>query len=390
MRSDGTSSPVKPVGNQLVNPGTCGVSRGNSAISGVRARPRCRGQVRSPACSGPLTDQACGVVRPVQLAWSVMITAVTSDAGEDAAEGRVAQLAKELGDARQRGLADLDKQRGKQRRVAVPVLEGMAQRFGKRQSLTQRGRIFLIQQLLDDALTTYATDHSAPEAAFLRRLFEDGRGNWPGATGAGGLLASARQAEGLSETAFRDRQRSYLQTFAAYLLDRYDSAEAQPLTRRWALVAALIAGAVLVVGAAGTALLMNRDEGSPTGPGSSSQTPTTATGDVESAPASAGQVQFRFDSLGSTQSNVIQVYPGVTASDRDRTQNGTYYHGNTVRALCITTGRTVTSDPGAGEQPERSDQWVRIGGPPGVVQYAALTYGEIVPAGAELPACEAH
>jgi hypothetical protein len=326
-----------------------------------------------------------------------MIAAVTPDVGEGSHEARVAELANELSDVRQRGVADLDKQRGKQRPVDVPLLEGLARRFGERQSMPQQGRIFLIQHLLDNALTAYATEHSELEAAFLRRLFEDGQGNWPGAGGASGLLASARRTEGLTETAFRDRQRGYLHAFAAYLLARYDHAVGpprpgthQPAPARWrrAMPAALIAGAILVAGAVGVVLLMNQGDGAPTGSrASTSETPTTSTDRTESGTATSGGVQFRFDSLGST-SNVIQVYPGVTASDRDRTQNGTYYDGDTVRALCITTGRTVTSDPASGEQAKRSDQWVRIAGPPGVVQYATLTYGEIISTETGLPDCE--
>lgn len=308
--------------------------------------------------------------------------------GDEDRDERATGLAQELGDVRQRGLADLDKRRSRQRPVAVPRLEELARRFGARQAIPQQGRIFLIQRLLDHALTTYATEHSEPEAAFLRRLFEDGRGNWPGPAGAGGLLDNARRTEGLDEDRFRDRQRGHLQAFAAFLLDRYDQTseppprdtDAQTPPRRRALPVVLMAGAVLAASLVAVVLLLNRGDGSPTGSDPSISATSTAATDQ-------ARVQFRFDSLGSTESNVIQVYPGVTASDRDKTQNGTYYSGDTVQAVCITTGRSVSSLPAYGEQPRRSDQWVRIVGSPGAIQYATLTYGEVVPAGAKLPAC---
>jgi len=96
---------------------------------------------------------------------------------------------------------------------------------------------------------------------------------------------------------------------------------------------------------------------------------------------------FRFDALGSTETDVIQVYPGAQPTPEDRTPIGTFKSGTVVKAVCVTTGRLVRSDPKFEETPKESDQWVRIDYVAGVAQYATLTYGELIPGDARLPTC---
>jgi hypothetical protein len=140
-----------------------------------------------------------------------------------------------------------------------------------------------------------------------------------------------------------------------------------------------LAGLLVAVAAVVSAIVFSSSgsdgEGSP--PSQSEQSPSTAT----------SVAMFRFDSLGSTYSSIIQVYPGVKPTKADRTSNGTFKSGDTVRAVCITTGRLVKSDPTYGETPRQSDQWVQIAAVPGVVQYATLTYGSLVPTNDKLPRC---
>lgn len=75
-------------------------------------------------------------------------------------------------------------------------------------------------------------------------------------------------------------------------------------------------------------------------------------------------------------SPIIRVYPGVQNTPGDRMHNGTYNDGDVVGADCKTTGREVSSDPSVGETDRTSDQWVRIHGTPGEVQYASAVYVE--------------
>lgn len=75
-------------------------------------------------------------------------------------------------------------------------------------------------------------------------------------------------------------------------------------------------------------------------------------------------------------SPIIQVYPGVTDAAADRGSNGTFHDGDKVPAECKTEGRTVHSDPSVGEEDRTSNEWIRIQGSPGLMQYATAVYVE--------------
>jgi hypothetical protein len=70
------------------------------------------------------------------------------------------------------------------------------------------------------------------------------------------------------------------------------------------------------------------------------------------------------------------VYPGVTASDQDKLQNGTFNSGDAMPALCKKKGRSISSHPELGERPRTMDDWIRIHGTPGAIQYAPATYSK--------------
>ncbi len=92
-------------------------------------------------------------------------------------------------------------------------------------------------------------------------------------------------------------------------------------------------------------------------------------------PASSGAT-ITFDALGGS-SNVIEVYPGVGNTLQDKTYNGTYYSGETVPIVCETKGRTVTSNPAAGEQYRQSDKWYKLQTPSGTQpEYATAVYAD--------------
>lgn len=82
-----------------------------------------------------------------------------------------------------------------------------------------------------------------------------------------------------------------------------------------------------------------------------------------------------FDDLG-TPPHFIRVYPGVSEAAEDKKHNGTYPDGEGVLAECKTGGRTVNSDVAAGEPARSSDEWIRIHGSPGEIQYATAVYIE--------------
>ena len=80
-----------------------------------------------------------------------------------------------------------------------------------------------------------------------------------------------------------------------------------------------------------------------------------------------------FDALGGTPP-IIRVYRGVTDSPQDKEHNGTFNDGEAMPAVCKTKGRTVSSNPAAGDRPRTSDDWIRIKGSPGQTQYATAVY----------------
>jgi hypothetical protein len=168
---------------------------------------------------------------------------------------------------------------------------------------------------------------------------------------------------GLPEETFRKRRRAHFKQFAVFLLELDagaapvaaeavtnpepaepeppDKAPGQPSTAlRWLTVA--LAGALVIALAviAGLILELRQRSGaqsSPAGPASTSAAspaliPTDAT--------------LTFDDLGGGDP-VIRVFPGVTDSSEDRTFNGTFPDGETVRTICKKEGREVVSDTSA-------------------------------------------
>lgn len=80
-----------------------------------------------------------------------------------------------------------------------------------------------------------------------------------------------------------------------------------------------------------------------------------------------------FDDLAGG-SSVIEVYPGVKDTKRDKKRNGTFMSGQPAVAECKTEGRTVQSAPG--EENRTYSEWIRIQGTPGEAQYATAVYVE--------------
>lgn len=111
------------------------------------------------------------------------------------------------------------------------------------------------------------------------------------------------------------------------------------------------------------------------GEADSAATGTSATS-PSSTPSRSGELpRLVFDDLHGG-SPLIQVYPGVTDAAVDKRSNGAFNDGDSVAAECKTEGREVHSNPSLGEEDRSSDDWVRIQGSPGQVQYATAVYVE--------------
>lgn len=106
------------------------------------------------------------------------------------------------------------------------------------------------------------------------------------------------------------------------------------------------------------------------------------------SPRALGHAVLTFDSLGSTDSSIIQVYAGPGTGEADHEVAGTFASGQKTTAACKTTGRTVTSDPSAHEEQRRSNVWVQVVGAPGVPSFATMTCADMDSrALATLPLC---
>lgn len=67
---------------------------------------------------------------------------------------------------------------------------------------------------------------------------------------------------------------------------------------------------------------------------------------------------------------------------------GTFPDREVASATCQKTGRTVISDTNAGEEPRRSNMWVRLQTSSEKPMYATLTYADVAPGDlAKLPLC---
>ena len=96
---------------------------------------------------------------------------------------------------------------------------------------------------------------------------------------------------------------------------------------------------------------------------------------TQPSPDSTSQdgTMLTFDDLGGG-SPIIEVYPGVQDTPADKKYNGTFNSGDTALAECRTDGREVHSNPAVGEEDRSSNQWIRIDGAPGQIEYATAVY----------------
>lgn len=106
-------------------------------------------------------------------------------------------------------------------------------------------------------------------------------------------------------------------------------------------------------------------------------------------PSSAAvEVPVRFNALGGSSSRYLKVYAGVTSAATDMEATGTFPDREVASATCQKTGRTVISDTNAGEEPRRSNMWVRLQTSSEKPMYATLTYADVAPGDlAKLPLC---
>ncbi len=305
-------------------------------------------------------------------------------------EDPITALGEELARARNRGLDDLDLQRGG-KAIATPILERLARTYcDDWMPATARGP--LISLLLTDALTAWERAGHRYEAGLVRRLFFAPEDTKPADARPGPLMDAARKASGRSPTDFEKHRRAVFRLFAQYLIEFVElgaraavpstpPAPALPSTpsRRWARWPLVAVAAVLGLGI-GAALMFGLRQDDPRQAAAGAATSTVAAN-----PAAEASATFRFDALGGG-SAYIRVFPGVGPDDL--IHNGTFMHGQTAPAVCQTTGRPVISDPTVGERRRESDVWVQIIGSPGLTQFAPLTYGDIEDeALAALPQC---
>jgi hypothetical protein len=338
-----------------------------------------------------------------------------------------AELASELSAIRHRGISGIDRQRsrdGKQQPLVLAVFERLLKQFPAQAGI---GRQAHIEALLRAELDAYGQAAPTNDAAFIRRLLFLPNGSVPLGPGSQtSLLNTARSAVGLKGKveAFRAVQSERFHLFAAFLLRDADwvepptapsaeqvadvdapvdpyppspadavpapavtteqagsnaptggtaaaSNESTPHRHTW-LIALLVAA--VIAGASVLASVHFR-----------SRPPAHAGAPISLSPSKPATYQFRFDSLGSTASSILNVYPGVGATAHDKQANGTFHSGDVVTAVCLTTGRRITSDPNYGETARSSTEWVRIAAVAGVTQYASVTYGQFV--GTPPPSC---
>jgi hypothetical protein len=338
------------------------------------------------------------------------------------------ELASELSAIRQRGIGGIDRQRsrdGKQQPLVLPVFERLLEQFPAQAGVSRQANI---EALLRAELDAYEQAAPSNDAAFIRRLLFLPDGSVPLGPGSqSDLLSAARITVGLKGKvdAFRAVQNERFDQFAAFLLrdaewatqstvpnseqiaeldapvdshrcsavvdvpappsvateqgrsnhptDETATTSNQPKSRwrTWLIVVVVVA---VIASAAVLASAHFRSH--------SSAHPGAPSSPTASKPATH---QFRFDSLGSTASSILNVYPGVGQNAHDKQANGTFHSGDVVTAVCVTTGRRITSDPSYGETLRSSTEWVRIAAVAGVTQYASVTYGGYV--GNPPPSC---
>jgi hypothetical protein len=301
----------------------------------------------------------------------------------------VADLVRQLTSARQRGLANLDREP-----IDLTQLEGLARTYDRAGSDT---RSRAVQRLIREALDSYQ-DGSPTEAAFIRSLFFDADGVAPIRPGGPSqLLDAVRANEHLSDRAFQRLQKRHFEDFARYLYGFVSEDLAAPgpepavvpdEASRGRRKFLLIGASAVVVIAAGVIIGVLASRSSPTKSGAASD-PTShpaASSSSASSPTGTVPVMFKFDTHGDPPFNVL-VYPGPLPNATDRASNGDFPDKQEIKAVCVTTGRSITFTPDSGGASITSDQWVKIDAGIHTVQYATLAYGELVPSNARLPAC---
>jgi len=339
----------------------------------------------------------------------------------------VDELASELSAIRQRGISGIDRQRsrdGKQQPLVLPVFERLLKQLPA-QAAT--GRQAHIEALLRAELDAYEQAAPTNDAAFIRRLLFLSDGSVPLGPGSQTtLLNAARSAVGLKGKvdAFRSLQSERFHLFAAFLLRDADwvTRPAAPSAEQVADVDSPVDPHPPSAGDAVSAPSVTKDPAGSNAPAGETATdsdepkshrntwliallvvaviagasvlasvhfrsrPPAHTSDPTSPSVSKPTTyQFRFDSLGSTASSILNVYPGVSSTAHDKQANGTFHSGDVVTAVCVTTGRRITSDPNYGETARSSTEWVRLAAVEGVTQYASATYGQFV--GTPPPSC---
>jgi hypothetical protein len=184
---------------------------------------------------------------------------------EQPVDGAVtAQVARELGAIRQRGLEELDLGGSSQKPKETPAIDRLGHQYCEAAAVGFHGRIAQIRKLLQDALAAYAERGNQYESQLLWLLFFDpdeqqtGRRRRPGA-----LLDAARERRGLDVGRFKLYLDTLFTGFASFLIafvaEARDAADLAAGSGQTALVSAAapasqrrrrllsLAGTVLVV-----------------------------------------------------------------------------------------------------------------------------------------------
>jgi hypothetical protein len=301
---------------------------------------------------------------------------------------RIVAIAREMTRIRQRGFDRLEFADRKQDRVSTSALEGVAAELG----FEGDDRAEVLASMLQEQLNALAESGRRYEADLVRRLLFDDPASAPSTPQA--RLDGARLQARLTDGQFGNRQAAVFRDFATFLVAAVTPPEVSSLPanddvdepvgveeawwRRRARLAVAIGAAVLALSALVVwAMRGNRPE-----------SPTGASESVSASSSQSTTPMLKFNNYGSTLSNVISVYPGVTESPADEIPNGSFLNGDVVPAVCKLTGRTIPTDPHYGETPRTESTWIEVRGSPGTRQFASLTYATVSDTDlARLPIC---
>jgi hypothetical protein len=208
--------------------GNLGVGAGAQAEESpvrVYALPRARAArvMGARSCRYQMTFARKPILHRSCQTWAVP-TLGYSDSAEE--------LARELGDCRQRGIEGLDRSTHNQTPVTCPNLERLAADYTVVRQTELRGRIAQIKGLLRDALTTY--QRSEPDDARLIRdlFFGTDTGQVRVRQSPTSLLQLAQDSYGEpSENRFREIRNNALRSFAEFLFRFTEAASVVPDSR---------------------------------------------------------------------------------------------------------------------------------------------------------------